>query len=173
MKRFLLTLTVVAVTALASANLWFEADDLSFDYTNTDTTTAYINLTQDGSDIIVTFSDTMSPTSLPAISVDVPDLGKKDFFSNTIGAELSDITDIEMIKAGATNTGFQVLHENISLAAVVDAYTRQLVALGFNNISVERSGGFYQVNILSNGVDSLRAVFLDSAKGVTARISNQ
>ncbi len=168
MKRLISTFMVVALTAtlaLASA-LSFNVNDSGFDYTNTDTEVAYLALESVDGKLVLSLSNSATNSTLPAVAVTVPDLGKIDFWGNEIGAELNDISEIQLI-GSLDYEGFSVTHTSAHVDTVIDSYITTLESLGLGEATVEKSTGSTQVITFDSNDGEVRAVFTQLGDDVT------
>lgn len=175
MRRFILGIfiTAAALVGVATAqNLII--DDSSFDYSDTDIETAYLDMQRtDAGDLVILFSDTDMGSVLPSVAVTVPDAAGTDIFGDDRTADAADIDEVDFLAAGNVGLAFQVTHEDTLVRDVSEAYLEALAGLGFTATPISETTNLRVVE-LDDGQLQLRAVFRNVGAGdVTARITKE
>lgn len=148
----------------------FLIDDVGVDYLqtheDTEVETAYIAFTKVGGELVVTFDDVASPTSLPPIDFIIPDLDREDLFGNEFNADLSDIEEVGFVNAGRVTTSLDVSHPDVTLGELAAAYADALRALGFGvqvehrlngssaSLVAEDANGILRIQMARSGTDA-------------------
>ncbi len=166
-----LALGITLAVATAHTTLTFDLGDGAVDYTDHDTDEVYPAFAMVDGTLIVTFHDDAPCNALPAISFDIPDLGKEDIFGNDIGATIADIGDVEWRADGADTpsswslTGVTYVHTDVALADAVEAYANAFRSLGFEVVIHNTPSANMKVAMVSHGDATARIALRKSGAG--------
>lgn len=168
MKRFIAfaLLTLALTFSAALANPWVQIEDSGVDYNNTSLAKAYMGLSMQNGNLVITIDDAKFDGALPAIAFDVPDLeDREDFWGNSINAEMTDIVEVSWTGVNddhpraAYLTGFDATHEDAKLADVLSAYERAFRSMGFSAETHDSPSLALKTVTYSNGSDTVNARF--------------
>ena len=173
MKRALyITLGLAAAVFVAFASAapaTFVFDSSGFDFTDTALTAGYLGLAMNGDQIQVDLASTASASTIPAITLWVPG-STTNAQGQTVYPGVADLGDVTVLGNGAQTTGFTVIHDSVSLDAVVSAYVGALQAIGFTGTLQASPTTNLVVYDFSNGTTQLRAVFHREGANVSAHL---
>lgn len=170
MKKLVIALSLATLSlfGMASAANGFVVtiDDSGFDFADTDIDTAYIDFAANDGELQLTISSTKIDTSLPTVSVTVPDLPGTDIFGNDLLPSLENLgKNITLIHTGRSVTGLDITYSDATPEAVIAAYMSILSQAGFEATPQLMTTNVFSYT-LDNGSQQLRTVFRNDGTDV-------
>jgi hypothetical protein len=163
MRKLIVMLMIAAFAGLASASS-FVFDVASFDYSDTDIESAYVQLDMVDGQIRFTFSDTELDSDMPTIVTSVPEPIETDRHGDDILPTFADLGAIEQLKAGRDTVGVFLLHEGTDIDALSECYLTALTDLGFE-VTLEHEGMNSATYTFTHGDEVLRVIFDNEGGG--------
>lgn len=167
MNRILAALLLVAglCASAAAAKTYVQIHDSGIDYSDTDLSSAYFGLEYMDGELRVHLDDESFDGAMSAkVDFDVPDLvDRKDFFGNTINADITDIDDVFWTGVNDDGAqahytiGFMVTHLDTTLSDAIAEYDALLGTAGFNSSVLDTVTPAVKVVTFSNGEETLWA----------------